>query len=200
MGIVVAIDEFFGLRAYTIDDSSGACIEVIISLSPASGAPNSNKSSDAQVGPLAQPVTPYDHIDVGAVVDVKGALSRFRDARQIKVEKMNTVPSTSAETKLWVKRTSFLGDVLRQPWVLDDKTIRKCRREAERSEAETERKKKRVKDAVANGSSKTRKSTHQTGSGKDREKNKRRSRSAAERDDVIHILASSKGQYSALGL
>ncbi|OAA70256.1 OB-fold nucleic acid binding domain protein [Cordyceps fumosorosea ARSEF 2679] len=205
VGLVVAVDEFAGRRAFTIDDSSGACIEAIVSLDTAKTASTTNEPAAAPAGSLAQP---YDHVDVGSVVDVKGALTTFRDARQLKVEKMTTVPSTAGEVSLWAKRSAFRRDVLGKAWVLPDKRIRQCRRAAERSEAEAERKKQRLRDAAAFGS------RHQTKAGKDKDKDAARGRRGVaegpgkaaqfpsrDGEEALKVLvASCKGEYSALGL
>lgn len=98
---------------------------------------------------------PYPDIDVGAIVDVKGKLTIFREEMQIKIEKMVGLKSTEQEIALWEKRRKFRREVLEKPWVLRDKDIRRCRREAERSEdalrskEEAERDRKRRWKAAA---------------------------------------------------
>ena len=208
-------DDFANLRAYTIDDSSGACIEAIISVTARPKPAGSNATtgdesaaSEPPVGLTGPAPTPYDHIDVGCVVDVKGALSMFRDEKQIKVEKMLAVKGTSDEIKLWEKRAKFRSEVLNKPWVLEDKTIRRCRREAERSAAEEEKKTKRLK-ALARGK-KTwtqpardgRRSEAATTASKttSKDKSKRRAERRDMADDVARLLADSEGKYSALGV
>ncbi|TQV98170.1 endo-1,3-beta-glucanase Engl1 [Cordyceps javanica] len=148
VGVVVAIDTFAGLRAFTIDDSSGACIEAIVSSpKPDESSSDKNVASAALAGPLAQSTALFADIDVGSVMDVKGALTTFRDTRQLKVEKMAMVRGTAEELKLWAKRNAFRGDVLDKYWALSDKTVRKCRQDAQRSEAEAERKRQRLEAA-----------------------------------------------------
>jgi endo-1,3(4)-beta-glucanase len=215
IGVVVAIDDFANLRAYTIDDSSGACIEAIISVTarpkPAEGsatAGNESTASGPPIGLTGPPPTPYDHIDVGCVVDVKGALSMFRDEKQIKVEKMLVVKGTNDEVKLWEKRARFREEVLGKPWMLEDKTIRRCRREAERSAAEGEKKAKMLKD-LAKGKTSTlpardgrRREAVSTTASKtsSKDKSKRRAERRDVADDVARLLSNSEGKYSALGV
>ncbi|KAJ6787911.1 hypothetical protein PWT90_01894 [Aphanocladium album] len=212
VGVVVAIDEFAGLCAFTIDDSSGACIEAVTSLTAPAKPPDDGKSETTTsaapapapaLGPLAQPVTPYGHVDVGSVVDVKGALTTFREARQLKVEKMLVLRSTAEEMKLWTKRTVFRRDVLERPWIVPDKMLRRCRRDAERTEAEAERKRQRLKAAMvsrtATRTSRAKKAQRGEGTAED-DGAQRRSRSRGNEADVAEILASAKGKYSALGL
>ncbi|KAL6865849.1 hypothetical protein ACO1O0_001948 [Amphichorda felina] len=169
VGIVVAIDDFAGRRVFTIDDSSGVCIKTITTYTPppepqnAAGASKdlaarvkaTGQSHDQPAKDVSdkQPVhkqqsLPYEEIDVGAVVDVKGKLTTFRNEVQIKIEKMVCLKSTAQEVTLWEKRARFRRDVLDPPWVLRDKDVRRCRKEAERSEEETERKRRRIKAAV----------------------------------------------------
>ena len=216
VGVVVAIDDFANLRAYTIDDSSGACIEAIISVTAGPKPAGSNATtgdesaaSEPPVGLTGPAPTPYDHIDVGCVVDVKGALSMFRDEKQIKVEKMLAVKGTSDEIKLWEKRAKFRAEVLSKPWVLEDKTIRRCRREAERSAAEEEKRTKRLKALVRGKKTSTlpardgrRSEAASTTESKttSKDKSKRRAERRDMADDVARLLADSEGKYSALGV
>ncbi|OAR00115.1 hypothetical protein LLEC1_05130 [Akanthomyces lecanii] len=198
VGVVVAIDEFGTFRAFTIDDSSGACIEAIISLATPTPASDASATTAAPLGPFGQPVTPFDHIDVGSVVDVKGALTTFRDAMQLKVEKMATLRGTADEMRLWAKRSAFWKEVLEKPWVLPEKTIRKCRKEAERSEAEAERKRERIKAASVRKTGKAQEVQKRPVAAGD--KGGRRSELRNDADEVFKVLASSKGKFNALGL
>ncbi|KAG8406925.1 hypothetical protein J3459_018526 [Metarhizium acridum] len=166
VGPVVAVDDFYGRRVYTVDDSSGKCIEAMINTQPP--APVNNVAAlQCQPGTAAcdaakpsalnilDPPGPYGNVDVGDVVDVKGALSTFRDEKQIKIEKLVIVKSTAQEVKMWERRSKFRHEVLDNPWILSDKEIRRCRKEAEASQAGLERKKKRLA-AISEASTSTR--------------------------------------------
>ncbi|KAK7420270.1 hypothetical protein QQZ08_010470 [Neonectria magnoliae] len=153
IGVVVAIDEYAGRRIYTVDDSSGACIECTI------GAPApvkkdavrkeesepEKKAADIDLPPTA---APYEDIRVGSVVDVKGRISIFRDEKQINIEKMAALRSTAQEVALWEKRAKLRTQVLDKPWVLRKRDIRRCRQEAEQSEEKADRKRKRLKEMI----------------------------------------------------
>lgn len=145
VGIVVAVEQFANRRLYTIDDSSGSNI-VAVTTSPVSAesknelaACKPRANTEARAADLHQ-ADPYADVDVGTLVDVKGGLSTYRDERQINIEKMVIVKSTAQEVVLWEKRTKFRREILDVPWLLRDKDIRRCRREAERSEAKKEQK------------------------------------------------------------
>ncbi|KAM3512217.1 hypothetical protein MY11210_004135 [Beauveria gryllotalpidicola] len=193
VGVIVAVDHFAGLRAMTIDDSSGACIEVITSSAIPTSRLDGIEPAGAAAGPPAQPKAPYDYADVGSLVDVKGALTTFRDVKQLRVEKMVVIRGTAEEMRLWAKRSAFRTNVLEKPWVVPDKTVRKCRREAERSEAEMERKKQRLKAAAY----------MRKGDETNRRQGvveERRSKPSRYGDEVAKALASTRGGYNALGL
>ncbi|KAI9151774.1 hypothetical protein HJFPF1_08984 [Paramyrothecium foliicola] len=156
VGVIVAIDEIAGRRFYTIDDSSGACIEVVVSISPSIGASEGGTRQNSAVPTVAATARllptnlPLGDIDVGVVVDVKGRLDSFREERQILVEKIKRIRNTAEEMMLWEKRTTFAREILGQPWVLRRRDIRRCRKEAQQSQETTERKRKRLQ-AVTGG-------------------------------------------------
>ncbi|PON28607.1 hypothetical protein TGAM01_v202454 [Trichoderma gamsii] len=149
VGVVVAVEQFVNRRLYSIDDSSGSNIFAVTTASISAEPKNEvaacepRAMTEARAADLQQ-ADPYADIDVGTVVDVKGGLSTYRDERQINIEKMVIVKNTAQEVVLWEKRTKFHRDILDIPWLLRDKDIRHCCREAERSEAKKEQ--KRVKE------------------------------------------------------
>ncbi|KAF5672921.1 hypothetical protein FCIRC_8205 [Fusarium circinatum] len=209
VGLVVAIDEFASRRVYTIDDSSGACIECTISI-PISGEDDGRATTGdaapkkADIDP-PQTQDPFPNIDVGCVVDVKGGLSTFRDERQLTIEKMTKVPGTAQEVTLWEKRVKFKSEVLDKPWVLRSSEIRRCRKEAERSEEEAERKQKRIKAMAEPRASKQtlRQTSRQTSkSAGHAEQPIRQQKPHKEmRLDLRQILEQGgRGKYDALGL
>ncbi|KAF4965128.1 hypothetical protein FSARC_7045, partial [Fusarium sarcochroum] len=146
VGLVVAIDEFWGRRVFTIDDSSGACIECIIAVTASTGEDGSatkmgeaaSEKVDADGNKAPNPIP--DDIDVGCVVNVRAYLSTFRDERQLTIFDMVILQTTEEEIKLWKKRVEWQSDVLQKPWILRNRDIRRCRKEAEQDEEEEERK------------------------------------------------------------
>ncbi|KAI2636633.1 hypothetical protein GGS21DRAFT_489388 [Xylaria nigripes] len=146
-GVVVAIDDYYGHRVYTVDDSTGRCIECTLAV-PNAIANKKNyreRGHDKKAGqnmkigtvahgagtgtaPVATMVTLPTDIDVGMTVDVKGSVKLFRGQRQIKIQKITQVVSTNQEVLFWNKIRDFRRDVLSQPWVLKDREVRRCRR------------------------------------------------------------------------
>ncbi len=90
------------------------------------------EQSNSVAGDTEAKVIPVDSdVDVGHVLDVKGGLKVFRDAKQIRVEKIVHIHGTQQEIQFWDKVTLLRRDVLSKPWVLDRREIRWCRKEAE---------------------------------------------------------------------
>lgn len=153
-GIVAAVDEYPGRRIYTLDDSSGACIEctvdiprtdtllaaaVVITASkvgpagPAKAEPKNVVSISAAAAPPPPPkATVPAEVDVGTVIDVKGGLTLFRGHKQIKILKAIILRSTEQEVAFWEKVEQFRRDVLEKPWRLTDREVKRCRKDEER--------------------------------------------------------------------
>ncbi|KAF4992431.1 hypothetical protein FGRMN_7176 [Fusarium graminum] len=191
VGLVVAIDEFPGRRIYTIDDSSGACIECTVAVSVPTGGD----------GNLSLASNPFPNVDVGSVVDVKGGISTFRDERQLSIEKMVILQSTAQEVTLWEKRVKFQSEVLSHPWVLRKSEIRRCRHEAERSEHEAERKRKRLREIVESRTAKHPAKQPSKVADQNKHGTKERQPSRETRLDLRQIIEQGgRGKYDALGL
>ena len=163
-GIVVAIDEFYGRRIYTIDDSSGATIECVLNVPKqnanlaaisataadgnAGGAAVKDKkvtTTSAQTAAAPDEVKPVldGDVDVGDILTVKGNITVFRNTKQIRVYRIIHLRCTEDEVQFWNKMTELHANVLSAPWCLTEKEIKRCRRDATRSGCETTRERKR---------------------------------------------------------
>lgn len=198
VGMVVAIDQFANKRCFTIDDSSGMCIEALVDLPN----PAKTQSSDADEATPKDTRTPipdlYDHVEVGHAVDVKGQLTIFRNERQIRVEKIAMVKSTAQEVALWEKRDKFRREVLGKQWTVNDKQLRRCRKEAERSDAESERRKQRIKAIATRNIG--RDGAKRKDEGEDDQGERRQKKASIKMEELLRIAARGEGDYSALGL
>ncbi|ROW03544.1 hypothetical protein VSDG_01464 [Cytospora chrysosperma] len=128
-GVVVAVDEFGTRRIYTVDDSSGVCIECTVDL-PKFGP---SIKLDSKEQPVTGKARVPDEVDVGTLVDIRGGLTLFRGNKQIKIEKATIIRSTEQELVYWEKVQAFRLEVLDRAWRLTDKEVRRCRKEAERN-------------------------------------------------------------------
>ncbi|KAI0113186.1 hypothetical protein F4814DRAFT_420855 [Daldinia grandis] len=135
VGVVVGIDEYYGHRNYTVDDSTGACIECSIDIPKPADSRYRNGAEDPAPDP-------YSEIDIGMVVEVKGSTKVFREQKQIKVQKLQRVGSTNQEVQFWNKIRNFREDVLSKPWVLEKKEVRRCKKQYMADVDSKERKKK----------------------------------------------------------
>lgn len=150
-GVVVAVDEYPGRRIYTLDDSSGACIEctievprtdtavaaAVVAIAGRAGLAGTAKAqpkdiiSTSAAGAPPKATVPAE-VDVGTVIDVKGGLALFRGYKQIKILKATVLCSTEHEVAFWEKVEQFRRDVLEKPWRLTDREVRRCRKDEER--------------------------------------------------------------------
>jgi endo-1,3(4)-beta-glucanase len=143
-GVIVAVDDFYGRKVYTLDDSSGKCIECTC---PAPAPPKPTTLSSAAVpavtitepalkepeGPtVTNPKVPWDEVDVGVVVKIKGGIREFRDERQVEIIKVEVLRSTDQEVRCWNEVLAFRRDILSVPWVVSREQEEKYKRRAMR--------------------------------------------------------------------
>ena len=152
-GVIVAVDEFSARRVFTIDDSSGMCIECTCpappppslaipchldqggSIKTITSTTQNRKPTPAQQAPtpsVEAPLVPWDQMDVGVIVKIKGKPSTFRDAKQVDIIKVEVMRSTEQEVRCWNEVFSFRREVLKVPWVVSREAEDKFRRRAER--------------------------------------------------------------------
>lgn len=168
VGVITAFDEYLDYCwLFTIDDSSGATIDVTCRKPPKGQNPKDRDEDNiaGQDERSWQPAAPtlrtdkdkeglggsdngedtrntmISRIDLGTVVKVKGTISTFRNVRQIQLERLTLISDTSEEMRFWDQRSQLLADVLSEPWAMLPEKQKKLRREAE---GETEYSKGRV--------------------------------------------------------
>jgi hypothetical protein len=110
----------------TLDDSSGACIEVKTELRVVKEDDHAEYPSNTIVDNVDCFVSwglPSLYInkeatDIGTVVKLKGTLDSFRNTRQVRLERAWIVKDTNEEAKAWAETASWHCDVLSKPWTL----------------------------------------------------------------------------------
>lgn len=143
-GVVIAIDEYKGRKVYTLDDSSGMTIACTVppAASPPGGANSgvgaagdgdSSKTKGATTSqPQKQPTIIDGDIEIGHIILVKGVIkTTLWKEREIESVKITHVRSTEQEVQFWEKVDKLRKETLNQPWVLDKRVVRRCRKEAE---------------------------------------------------------------------
>jgi len=119
---VVAIKDVHpGLAIITIDDGSGAIIELKVGRDK-----GPEKSSDTNIQNL-KIVSGIGYfrfrldeniVDIGAIVKIKGTFDSFRGARQIELKRIWIINDTAEEAAAWLASATFKRDVLLHPWHL----------------------------------------------------------------------------------
>ncbi|OQE47417.1 hypothetical protein PENCOP_c001G07998 [Penicillium coprophilum] len=169
VGVIVARTDFPWHTILTLDDSSGATIDIAVLKKtepkpsttsqqvPATDPEQPEWSSFSLTAPTATSLTQTKHltskdrdeIDIsalqpGALVRVKGTLSTFRSQMQLNLERFWIVRDTNTEMQFLDTRLRFLIEVLSVPWVLTDEEIETLRADAERYDERTLEDKRRA--------------------------------------------------------
>ncbi|KAL3423758.1 DnaJ domain-containing protein [Phlyctema vagabunda] len=151
-GVIVAIDEFYQRRVYTVDDSSGECIECTCLIPPPPPqtllsipvppnlvqAKNERKGKQEELDKSKNVAIARDYlkipeeIDIGSVVKIKGLVTEFRNTKQIDMRSIVLTKGTDEEVRCWNEGLEFRRDVLSQPWVVEPVLEEKMRRRSMR--------------------------------------------------------------------
>lgn len=164
MGLIIARTDVYKRTILTLDDSSGATIEIAVLKSeqsiPQEGTgteegqqQQQHQGSKAQRQPIIEThvtTTNKTYLDIsslvpGTLVKVKGTLSTFRSAMQLNLERFFPVPDTNAEMQFLDQRIRFLVEVLWVPWVLTEEEIAQLRMEAEEEQERLEEEQDRIR-------------------------------------------------------
>lgn len=158
VGLIVARTDVYKRTILTLDDSSGATIDIVVLKSDQpveEGAGQQRQATKAQAQTPAMTeshVTATDktYLDIsslipGTMVKVKGTLCTFRSNMQLQLERFFPVPDTNAEMQFLDHRTRFLVEVLLVPWVLTEDEIAQLRTEAEEEQERIEEERERIR-------------------------------------------------------
>ncbi|KKK21181.1 hypothetical protein AOCH_005130 [Aspergillus ochraceoroseus] len=166
MGIIVARTEVPRRTILTLDDSSGATIDIVVLRAEESesqrGTSPSLKSEPELDGlhPVQRQPQPHltattqtalsiEALAVGAPVHIKGTLSVFRSTVQIQLERFFPVRETGAEMRFLDQRCRFLVEVLSVPWWVGEAEMARLREmvdeEGRKVEGDQERRARRAR-------------------------------------------------------
>ncbi|KAL5328807.1 hypothetical protein ACEPPN_002315 [Leptodophora sp. 'Broadleaf-Isolate-01'] len=246
-GVVVAVDEFKGKRVYTVDDSSGMCIECTAIAPPpppttdaptlpphlnqiaslmhvhtttkkpaddktkGDGKMSGLKGKEGKVVPsVLSPAVPWEEVDVGTVVKVKGRVNNYWNTIQLEVIKIEVLRCTDQEVRCWNEVAAFKREVVNRPWVVSEEEEERCRKARERelrharkgrverkggensAAAEERRKRKEVERREEEEEAKRRKTKE--------EEKKLKARAKMNSYPSMAVLKAAKGKYDALGI
>lgn len=159
VGVIIARNEITRRTILTMDDSSGATLDVVVQqadpkeaakIQADQGSNSTAKQADTAASldnleetpgilpmqALHLSTTDRTILDIsklvpGTMVKVKGTLSQFRSVVQLQLERFTLVPDTNAEMQFVDERLQFLVGVLSVPWVLSEEEVEQLRVEAE---------------------------------------------------------------------
>lgn len=159
VGLVVDIELTKGGKylLISLDDSSGACIEIKAELRERKPDDLAEYPSNTFVDNLDVTVnlsTPHVYVDrhplsIGTVIKVKGTIDSFRGKRQLKLERIWVVKDTNEEAKAWAETAQWKQDVLSRSWVLTESQRQEIDAQLER-EALKEREREKKRKLVGN--------------------------------------------------
>ncbi|KAL6235212.1 hypothetical protein BDW75DRAFT_230498 [Aspergillus navahoensis] len=155
VGIIVARVDVPRRTILTLDDSTGATVDIVAlkSDSPsipitatAESKPKNGTRADSTDGPPKEmhltptTKTPIDitSLQPGKLFQIKGTLSTFRSTNQIQLERFFPVLDTKAEMRFLEARLRFLVEVLSVPWALGEGEIESLRAQADEEERRVE--------------------------------------------------------------
>ncbi|KAL8768362.1 MAG: hypothetical protein Q9209_005396 [Squamulea sp. 1 TL-2023] len=138
----------------TLDDSSGLTVDVICkknaSISTALFDTTVDSHGSIRLNKLPTKkdnehvcITSHGNIDlkafeVGSVVKIKGGISEYRGEKQVKLERISLIQTTSEEATAWAENATFHKNILCKPWVVSENHQRRAKRKAEGVEEERE--------------------------------------------------------------
>ncbi len=151
VGVIVARSDVPRRTILTLDDSTGATVDIVVLkgnpafISTANSSTTPHAPKEANDGDGGRGATPKEYhvtsttrtpVDItplqpGRLFQIKGTLSVFRATMQVQLERFFTVPDTKAEMRFVEARCRFLVDVLSVPWVLGEGEIAALRVEAD---------------------------------------------------------------------
>ena len=143
VGVVVDVEVITGKHILmSLDDSSGACVEIKTSFRDTRPDDHATYPSNTVIDNLDVSVSlglaaafiNRQRIEIGAVIKAKGTLDSFRNTRQLKLERIWVVKNTGEELKAWTETAKWKREVLSVPWILTqaqkDEVDEQIRREA----------------------------------------------------------------------
>ncbi|KAF2089370.1 hypothetical protein K490DRAFT_37499 [Saccharata proteae CBS 121410] len=155
VGPIVAIDDINSwLTTFTIDDGSGATIEVAVrrlssDITDAIDCPSNtvvdNVHVDSRLGVFDLRVD-ETVLDIGTVVNIKCTLTNYRKMMQLELQRVKIVRDTTEEARAWGELADFYETVLGKPWVVTAEDVRAIEKEERREAREVREKERKLKE------------------------------------------------------
>ncbi|EAW14166.1 OB-fold domain-containing protein [Aspergillus clavatus NRRL 1] len=134
LGLLVARTDVYKRTILTLDDSSGATIEIAV----LKADPPAPAITTAHLAATNKTELDISTLQPGTLVQVKGTLSMFRGAMQVQLERFAVIRDTNAEMRFLDLRCRYLVEVLAVPWRLEGEEVARLRVEADAEEERLE--------------------------------------------------------------
>ncbi|KAJ5899301.1 hypothetical protein N7495_004045 [Penicillium taxi] len=218
LGMIVARSEVYRRTILTIDDSTGATINVIVlhaevkekekqttgfvqpviaqdetkfyTAEPsAEGIPNNLPGQTTHITTTDCNIIDISNLMPGKLVQVKSTLSNFRSTMQLNLERVSEVRDTNAELQFIDARLQFFVGVLSEPWVLLDEDIRQLQIQALGEDDKALEHRRRVESRAKRKAEREAKDLRHILKRYAREEEKRAKEAAACREDGLRLMA-----------
>ncbi|PLB40181.1 OB-fold domain-containing protein [Aspergillus candidus] len=151
-GIIVARTETPYRTILTLDDSSGATLDIVVLIQQIDNPANPSTPTAAHTSPTTSTSLDITPLVPGTLAHVKGTISTFRSTPQLQLERFWLLRDTNAEMRFVAQRARYLAEVLSHPWVLSEEEVVRLEEEAEAEEVRGEEGRDRaVRKARARG-------------------------------------------------
>lgn len=216
VGVIVARNEITRRTILTLDDSSGATLDVVVQQADPKEAAKmeadqGSASTAKQVDPNAALDTTEEtpgilpmqtlHLSAtdrsilnisklvpGTIVKIKGTLSQFRSVVQLHLERFTLVPDTNAEMQFVDERLRFLVEVLSVPWVLTEEEVESLRVEAEEGGLRVVEERKRAERRVRRREEREERDQRHIAKRYEREERRRRKEASACKEEGLRVM------------
>jgi len=91
------------------------------------GRRNGKEKEGPKVPSVQDPSIPWEGLDIGTVIKIKGKPSTWRDMKQVEIIKIEIIRSTDMEVRCWDEVLKFRKEVLSFPWVVSAEEEKRCR-------------------------------------------------------------------------
>lgn len=135
--MIVARTDVYKRTILTLDDSSGATIDIAVLKGDLNQPGHGHEGQQGQQGQEETHLTTttLEPLDInaltpGTVVKIKGTLSTFRGKPQLHLERIFPIADTNAEMRFLDQRTRVLVEVLSVPWELSSGEVSELHRQS----------------------------------------------------------------------
>ncbi|OOF99436.1 hypothetical protein ASPCADRAFT_126353 [Aspergillus carbonarius ITEM 5010] len=149
IGLIIARHDLPTRTILTLDDSTGATIDIIVQKDPSPDTTTTTLTpttpNPIHISPTTQTLLDITPLNPGTLAHVKGTISTFRNKIQLQLERFFIIRDINIEMRFVDQRSRFLVEVLSVPWRLGGEEVERLRGEMEEEEERVEEEQERVR-------------------------------------------------------